>query len=308
MARRRPFCIGLRDVEKAALVSELRSRFRYVYSIDYSGFDASVSAKLIDDTFGIARTHLELSEADEAVWRRYVNDFIHSRLIGSDGEVYQKHKGIPSGSAFTSIIGCLVNLVLSQYIWERATGHGIPADRLLIQGDDVVIASNTRIEKNVLAAYAGELGFSFSVEKTEITDRHREAVIRKAGSDPYANQVHFLGHYWVNGSPRRPKQELLQRMVFPGRHLSRTDRDSVIRLLSYTADAREGWEIFRSVYGQSNGMTAIFAALDEAGGNVVVPSIDLPGQLRYRLDAEREYFSNQVELRGLMLGLIARLL
>lgn len=309
MARRRPFCIGLRDVEKAALVSELESRFRYVYSLDYSGFDSSVPARLIDDAFGIARTHLDLDADEQSMWRRYINDFIHSRLIGPDGLVYRKHKGIPSGSAFTSIIGCLVNLVLSQYIWERATGHGIPEDRLLIQGDDVVIASNTRIDLGELAGFAAELGFTLSVEKTGLTDSHRERGARGKGGSPFANYTHFLGHYWVNGSPRRPEKELLQRMVFPERHMPRSDTDSILRLLSYVADAREGWNIFRSVYNHPDGFNAITAALDDASGyGEVVKSIDLPGQLRYRLDAEREWSRDQLELKGLVLGLIARLL
>jgi hypothetical protein len=308
MARRRPFCIGLRDVEKAALVSEFKSRFRYIYSIDYSGFDSCVPAKVIDDAFGIAKTHLELTDEDEAVWRRYINDFIHSRLIGPDGLVYRKHKGIPSGSAFTSIIGCLVNLILAQYMWERATGHGIPADRLLILGDDVAIASNTRIDLGELASFAGELGFSLSVEKTEVTDSHRERGVVRMGTHSYDNEVHFLGHYWVNGTPRRPQKELLQRMVYPERHARRSDKESILRMLSYVSDAREGWELFRSVYRLPDGFDAITHALDECSGvNEIVRSIDLPGQLRYRMDVEQGLVE-QKELKGLVLGIIARVL
>jgi len=208
LERKRPFAIGLRSVEKGALVAELQSRFRYVYSLDYSAFDSSAPAFMLDDVFRVLRTHLELDEQERDVWERYVSDFIHSRIITPDGTVFQKHRGIPSGSAFTSIVGSVLNLLLVNYVWIRATGSAMKSDRALIQGDDVIFASDSRLELGKLASYAAELGFIVSAEKSSVTDSHREA------PSPFENRVHFLGHYWHKGWAHRPKLEILQRMVF----------------------------------------------------------------------------------------------
>jgi len=123
LSRKRPFVWGTKGFERGAIVSELETRFQYVYSLDFSKFDSTVPARMIDDAFRVARTHLDLDSKEMDVWRRYVNDFIHSRIIAPDGNVYQKHKGVPSGSAFTSVIDSIVNLILVSYMWHRLTGH-----------------------------------------------------------------------------------------------------------------------------------------------------------------------------------------
>jgi hypothetical protein len=299
LARKRPFTWGLRDVEKGAILEELKSRYRYVYSLDYSGFDTSVPAMMIDDAFSIAKSHLNLSEAELSVWKRYVSDFIHSRLITPTGDVWQKHKGVPSGSAFTSIIGSIVNLLLLNYMHIRVFGHGIEQDRVLILGDDVVFATNNFVELGKLSAYAGELGFTVSVEKSSVTDTHAES------PGPYKNQVHFLGHYWVHGMARRPVHEILQRMAFPERHRKRTDKESLIRLFSYLQDSREAWEIFRMIYRNPDILSALTDCLDDIGEESQTFTVnDLPGQLRYRAKVEGQHLPIPHRRRGVALGII----
>lgn len=298
LARRRPFSWGLRDIEKAAFVEELKSRFRYIYSLDYSGFDSSVPARMIDDAFGVARTHLDLTDEEGEVWNRYVSDFIHSRLITPDGDVYRVHKGVPSGSAFTSIIDSIVNLILTNYIWHRLMGHGIASDRLFILGDDVVFASDARYDLADISRVAGELGFTVSVQKSEITDTHRDA------PDPYTNQVHFLGHYWVKGYPRRPRHELLQRIAYPERHAHRSKQQSLVRFYSYLQDSREAHEIFGKVYPFGDILKRLTVCLDDIGDmDDELVFYDLPGQLRYKVKVEGAEVPEIRSQKGLTLGL-----
>jgi len=241
LSRRRPFVWGLRGHEQGAIISEIESRFRYVYSLDFSKFDSTVPARMIDDAFRVARTHLELDEKEMDVWRRYVNDFIHSRIIAPDGHVYQKHKGVPSGSAFTSIIDSIVNLILVSYMFEKLTGHSLKHDRVLVMGDDVIIGSNTRLELGQLASAASDLGFVLSVEKSTITDTSRES------GDYTQNHTHFLGHWWVHSQPNRPVKELLQRMVYPERHKKRVPGEHLVRMAAYAMTCRQGRNLLASV-------------------------------------------------------------
>jgi len=305
ISRRRPFAIGLRNHEKGAIIEEMKTRHRFIYSLDYSGFDSSIPAEMIDDAFGVARTYLDLDKHEKSVWDRYVNDFIHSRLVSTlDGQITQKHRGIPSGSAFTSIIGSIVNLILAQYMWIRATGHGLATDQMFILGDDILIASNTQVKPALLARYAAELGFTVSTEKSSVRDGKLES------PDAYTNQVHFLGHYWVHGLPRRPVKELVQRMVYPERHARRSRGVSLLRLLSYTADAREGFEIFRLAYPGPRVLSEVFRLLNDIGdeSDELLTSIDLPGNLRYRRDVEGTILTDSGTARGLSLFFLGQLL
>nr|QKI28960.1 hypothetical protein [Kummerowia striata partitivirus] len=300
LERRRPFVWGLHNVEKGAILGEMEARFEYIYSLDFSKFDATVPAKMIDDAFRVVRTHLELDEADQALFTRYVNDFIHSRIIAPDGEVYQKHRGVPSGSAFTSIIGSIVNLILISYMWNKCTGTMLDHDRVLIMGDDVVVASHTRLEMSQLATAASELGFELSVEKSTITKTRHKSV------GYFDNRTHFLGHTWVFGIPHRPVEELVKRMAFPERHAARSKSLSLTRLKEYSGSCYEGHhEILRRIFRNPGTLEACFVLLDklsravEEDGEVRVSAKDLPGQSRLRLQVEgREY--DEVVTKGLV--------
>jgi len=285
LSRRRPFVWGLRGHEQGAIISEIESRFRYVYSLDFSKFDSTIPARMIDDAFRVARTHLDLDEKEMGVWRRYVNDFIHSRIIAPDGHVYQKHRGVPSGSAFTSIIDSIVNLILASYMFRKITGHSLSHDRVLVMGDDIIVGSNTRIDLGQLASAASDLGFVLSVEKSTITDTSRES---RSFDD---NRTHFLGHWWVHSQPHRPTKELLQRMVYPERHKKRVPGEHLVRIAAYAMTCREGRELLGAVYRHQDVIQSYMRladALQNSGWNEDddVSDVDLPGQLRQRRRVE----------------------
>jgi hypothetical protein len=256
---------------------------------------------MLDDVFRVLRTHLELDANEREVWDRFVSDFIHSRIITPDGSVFQKHKGIPSGSSFTSLVGSVTNLLLLNYVWIRATGAALKSDRVLIQGDDSIIASNTRIDLGELARYAAELGFMLSVEKSDVSDSHREV------TNPFDGTVHFLGHRWYHGWAHRSEKEILQRMVFVERHAPRTQAESLMRLYAYLSDAWEAWPIYTQVFPAEDSLHSLTMCLDEIGDEVDIEAVDLPGQLRYHAAVVQEAGEDPIPVRGLALGMTSLL-
>jgi hypothetical protein len=278
LERKRPFSFSLRGVEKAALVEEFKSRFKFVYSIDVSGFDASMSARIIDDAFGIARTHLDLDEGEELVWDRFKSDFIHSRLITPKGDVYQVHRGIPSGNPFTSIIGSLCNLIALNYILIRTMGRTVDKDRVQIQGDDSIIGLNTYVPLAEMSAVAGELGLSLSVEKSRVTGSLGEL----------DTPVHYLGYTWQHGRPHRDLHEVVSSLVLPERHSKRDDAMSLLRLISSVQNSIENYQVFRWVYSNPAIVQAFFECsndMRDIDGEGLAVS-ELSGQLRYLIAVE----------------------
>jgi hypothetical protein len=91
--------------------------FNYLISLDYAGFDSSIPAFVIRAAFQILRNQFELTYKEEKVFKYLENYFIHTPL-NLYGDIHQKHRGIPSGSCFTSIIGTLCNMIVCQYALE----------------------------------------------------------------------------------------------------------------------------------------------------------------------------------------------
>jgi hypothetical protein len=232
------FSYGWRKQEIGGKLSELQARFDYVYSLDFSGFDARIPAFMLNDAFQILKTWLELSVEQEAVFNRVVHDFIHSRIVLPDGSMWQVHRGVPSGNPFTSLVDSVVNLLTLNYMWIRATGIGVKPGHAMILGDDSVFGTNQRVDLDTLASYAAELGMLVNVDKSKVATRD--------------SAVEYLGHSWRNSRPHRPFHDIIIRMAFPERHQRRSTSDSLVRFISYAADSEEFVDVFyavRKTYG-----------------------------------------------------------
>jgi len=253
---------------------------------------------MIDDAFGLLSTYIDMSDEEKELYRRIQNDFIHSQLLTPDGEMYQVHKGIPSGNPFTSLIGSVVNLILLQYMWIRITGNIVSDHNVLILGDDVVFANDTYVPLGKLAAAAAELGFTLSVEKSMVASSFKDENPEEESGDVFNNMVHFLGHYWMKGRARRPVKEIVQRQVFPERHKKRSVQESLLRLYSYIPDSLEGYYLFRTVYRNPDIWGALNEALADIGNEVDLATFDLPGRLRLLFEVESDPFDELFQIRG----------
>jgi len=278
LARNRPYIWGLQKHEEGAILSEMAGRFRYVYSVDWSQFDASISPSLINDMFRVVRSVLDLSDRENELFWRYVNDFIHTRIVLPDGNIYQVHRGVPSGSAFTSLIDSMTNVYAMNYIWARITGHALSHNQLLVMGDDAVLAANERVELADMERAAAELGLKLNAQKSVITSVTDDS-----------EGIHFIGHYWKHGRPRRPMRELVTRMALPERHAKQDMSRSLTRLGGYSLSSVDGLVILLQLYNQQDIVSALSEYLWElraSGGDNRLRAYDLPGDLRRRMLVE----------------------
>jgi hypothetical protein len=234
---RKCFAFGQTYRSIGAMISAMQSRRKHVYGLDFSGFDSSIPAKLIDDAFGILKTHLSLDDADKRVMDMLVSDFIHTRIVLPDGTMWRVHRGVPSGSAFTSLVDSVCNLIVLQYCWIKLTGHELDEDDICVLGDDSVVASNYYLSMDEIASAASDLGMVLS------TDRNKSERVRLGQSVP------FLGHRWKCGAPRRDPVDIAKRLAFPERwnRFLRDKRYSLLRMYSMTADSDDAYYLFFEV-------------------------------------------------------------
>lgn len=211
------------------MVLDFQARYKRVYSLDFSGFDTTIPAFIIDDAFRILATHLDMTDEQEEVYSRIVHDFIHARIVLPDASVWQKHRGIPSGNPFTSMIGSICNLLILNYVWIRLTGRALGARQVMVLGDDSIVATNSNPSLDEIADVAAELGMVVSPSKSSVATS--------------GQRVHFLGHYWVNGRPHRDLRELVVRLVFEERHVKPSRGRRLARIYGFMAESYEAYDL-----------------------------------------------------------------
>ena len=195
------------------------------YGFDFSKFDATISAKLISMAFSILKRQFDWQNSNINAWNEVVNYFIHTPILMPDGYVYQKHRGVPSGSYFTQLVDSVVNYFLIQYASIKLNGFGIPKNRVLVLGDDSFFSLPFLTPLKQYQALFNELGMNLNVQKTNLTF---------SGDHP-----EFLGHIWKSGIVDRDMFSTAIRMVYPERPSKEKDgRSRVIsRIYPYVADS-----------------------------------------------------------------------
>lgn len=292
---KRCFAYGRGKYSQGAVVSELQARFKRVYTLDFSGFDASVPAQVIDDAFGILKTHLDLSGEEKRTLDRLIHDFIHARIVLSDCSMWQKHRGIPSGSPFTSLIGSIANLLILNYIWIRLTGRALDEHQVMVLGDDSIIATNSNPSMQAIAQAAGELGMVVSPDKSEVAT--------------LGQRVHFLGHYWKNGRPYRDPFDVARHIAFEERHAAQDPDRRALRLYGYLSESFTSYDMVVEYLRRGREhlpLEMLFLLLVNRAkqSDQSIASVG-PGRLRYLkahepdlLPSEGSMFTNNAKLAG----------
>jgi hypothetical protein len=195
------------------------------YGLDFSGFDSSISARLVDMAFSILAKQVDWSCSSKSDWVKIENYFIHTPILMPDGHVYTKHRGVPSGSYFTQMVDSVVNYFAIQYATIRLFGYAVHLDKLLVLGDDSLFSLPNAVSLERYKLVLAELGLTVNATKSVLA----------LDDEP----VHFLGHVWKHGLVDRDPFDIAKRMAFPEKHSSEADgRERVKqRIYPYVADA-----------------------------------------------------------------------
>lgn len=139
-------------------------------SIDYSKFDQTVQSWLIRDCFSIIKKFFSPDYHKELDWICY--NFIHTKIIMHGGQIHQKHRGIPSGSYFTQLIGSMCNaLMMLTFLSSRERGSSFGEKScyvetelypyyvreklytMFVMGDDNLVFTTEEIDLDSLSKY-----------------------------------------------------------------------------------------------------------------------------------------------------------
>jgi hypothetical protein len=135
-----------------------------ILSVDFSGFDASVPAKLIHLAFDLLRLWFNETAARDIDFIEQV--FLNIPLITPEGVLYRVDGSVPSGSGVTNLIDSLVQGLAG---WYAAYSNGITIDRMLVQGDDGVYSFNGSWEPEKIFKAFKDLGLQAGSDKGGIS-------------------------------------------------------------------------------------------------------------------------------------------
>lgn len=189
---------GKQPGEIAGIISTMRSRNTNWISLDYSGFDASLSDWLIADAFELIKS--AFVRVDEKLWTVIVDSFIHKAFVTPNGLVYSD-KGVPSGSMFTQIIDSVCNMIMIQTYLNATNNRG----EMIVMGDDNLLYTNRELEVNDMASY---------LAKNFGTRIHTDGKLNQGRSseDPW-----FLSRNWKSSGQWRHPNTLISKLLYPER-------------------------------------------------------------------------------------------
>ena len=238
---------------------------------DYSAYDSTVPSWLIQDMFDMLKCYFTRESWETLDW--VADKFINTRIIMPEGEIYQKHHGIPSGSYFTQIIGTLCNLqvMLTAFVaiygeteakrkLTARSGHLM----LMAMGDDNVVFCRGEIDVDSISSYIHKnFGLNINPAKCD-----------KGGSSDYPV---FLKRQWTPRGANRDIKELLVQMIHPEFWRTYDNYSPYHIIYGYYLCYPLAFERVIDVH-------KIIIKMHEQGGVdklLGIRRVDLPGSLRY---------------------------
>lgn len=148
--------------------------WRSIAQIDFSSFDATVHNTLIHLAFGVVRSLFEMSKDEKIMFDQLRYYFVNTPLCFYN-QVIVKERGIPSGSAFTQLIGSIVNMIACTYASEMSREFSLRHEFSCWLGDDSFLNFEVSLAKDEFdyhyLRYFSHLGLNVSVDKTKYTTR-----------------------------------------------------------------------------------------------------------------------------------------
>jgi len=129
-------------------------------SMDISNFDISAKVRQVRDIFGLIRRFFQLNEWEDKLFS-LLADYQSVTLVRFGDRLVRMRGGIRSGSAFTHILGSLLNAAL-----VLAASGNRPDLRFKVFGDDTIVRlEDAKHWDDIIAGYK-RYGFVVSIEKS----------------------------------------------------------------------------------------------------------------------------------------------
>lgn len=203
------YAMGKEPDVQHSLVRAVAGRYTKWYSLDYSQYDQTIPSWLIRDAFKLIWSCFDRYTQTKyhRLFEVIVNDFINKSFISEGGKIITAHKGVPSGSMFTSVIDTLCNLIMIlTYFYSLETKYEmeIPMD-CIICGDDNLICTDYELDMDALSSY---LSHNFGIIMNP----------EKCSKSSYPDQPpEFLSRVWLSRGAYRDPKVLLANMCYPER-------------------------------------------------------------------------------------------
>jgi hypothetical protein len=182
------------------LINKLNSKYPWLYSFDWSRFDATASKREIDMAFRVIKSRMTFpNKQSEDAFDLMVELFKFKKVVGPDGNIYSVNTGVPSGSNWTSIVDSIINYFRIQYLWMLITKEFL--EDLYTHGDDGIAGYDKYVSMYELSQEGFKLGWCLNPDKSLST---RDASV-----------IEFLGRNTTGGYSRRSIEKCLRLLVYP---------------------------------------------------------------------------------------------
>jgi hypothetical protein len=174
------------EVDKAMTRILEGAQGRRIVSMDYSGFDSSLSVELLNR---VDRVLMHWFEPSAAARIQLVGEISNTVDLVVPFEVLTgRNGGMPSGSVLTNLRDTIANLIAGFYIAIRNEVSLLDYEVL---GDDAVFLFSKNLDPEVIASTVSELGLKSNPEKQYVSSE----------SAHFLQRLHML-HYKLDGHCR----------------------------------------------------------------------------------------------------------
>lgn len=186
-----------------------RMHYSRFYSSDYSSFDVSQPAWLLEDVFNVIMRPLfgNLSEDDELLFRAMCYSYIHKEIHSFDG-IYNVSGCQLSGSLLTYCFNTIVNEVIDRTVLMMQ-GCNINNFVSLKCGDDNLTYYNSNEPWN-METHCKLIERYFGIKTVIDPNDH--------GCGTSDVDPSFLSRVWTFGGAERPLEEVVWNLLYPERY------------------------------------------------------------------------------------------
>jgi hypothetical protein len=197
---------GMTQEQVRSWIQIARRNYGAFYSSDYSKFDTSQPAWLLEDVMMKVVRPLfgELNPLDESLFSAMVNSYIHKDIHGFDG-VYHAD-------------GCQVSGALTTYAYNTIVNEIVDRTALLMQGCDIALFHSLKCGDDNLTYYDPKQPWN-PTNHCRLIKQYFGIETRLEPGDYGTNKddPKFLSKVWTNGGEEREISEVVFNLVYPER-------------------------------------------------------------------------------------------